>query len=52
MGGAVSRLVKTLGGKREKVLMGYEQVGTMDLETVYTEWNWATANRDATRWKS
>ena len=37
VGGAVSRLVKTLGGKREKVLMGYEQVGTMDLETVYTE---------------
>ena len=37
VGGAVSRFVKTLGGKREKVLMGYEQVGTMDLETVYTE---------------
>lgn len=37
MGGAVSRLVQTLKGKREQVLMGYEQVGTMDLETVYTE---------------
>ncbi|MCY3869777.1 MAG: GWxTD domain-containing protein [Gemmatimonadetes bacterium] len=37
VGGAVSRLVRTLGGKREKVLLGYEQVGTMNLETVYTE---------------
>lgn len=37
VGGTVSRLVRTLGGKREKVLMGYEQIGTMDLETVYTE---------------
>ena len=37
VGGAVSRLVRTLGGKKEKVLLGYEQVGAMDLETVYTE---------------
>ena len=37
VGGAVSRLVQTLKGKRGQVLMGYEQVGTMDLEAVYTE---------------
>ncbi len=37
VGGVVSRLVRTLEGKREKVLMGYEQVGAANLETVYTE---------------
>ena len=37
VGGAVSRLVQTLKGKRAQVLMGYDQVGTMDLEAVYTE---------------